>query len=102
LRKPYGARLFGVFALVQIGLKFPFGERRIGEFGRKAGPDRRGGANSRTHTPEQKIFKIARNVEAFGFTNRILARLRRFDPPFRVSAALTGQDPDLSQHAWSA
>src|SRR5258705_1207710 len=35
-RKPYGARLFGVFALVQIGFKFPFGERRIGEFGRKA------------------------------------------------------------------
>jgi hypothetical protein len=34
-RKPYGARLFGVFALVQIGFKFPFGERRIGEFGRK-------------------------------------------------------------------
>jgi hypothetical protein len=31
-RKPYGARLFGVFALVQIGFKFPFGERRIGEF----------------------------------------------------------------------
>jgi hypothetical protein len=29
-RKPYGARLFGVFALVQIGFKFPFGERRIG------------------------------------------------------------------------
>jgi len=28
--------------------------------------------NSRTHTPEQKISKIARNVEAFGFTNRIL------------------------------
>ena len=27
-RKPYGARLFGVFALVQIGFKFPFGERR--------------------------------------------------------------------------
>jgi hypothetical protein len=25
-RKPYGARLFGVFALVQIGFKFPFGE----------------------------------------------------------------------------
>src|ERR1700724_388676 len=35
-RKPYGARLFGVFALVQIGFKFPFGERRIGEFGRTA------------------------------------------------------------------
>ena len=30
-------------------------------------------SNSRTHTPEQKISKIARNVEAFGFTNRILA-----------------------------
>ena len=29
-------------------------------------------SNSRTHTPEQKISKIARNVEAFGFTNRIL------------------------------
>jgi hypothetical protein len=44
-RKPYGARLFGVFALVQIGFKFPFGERRIGEFGRKArdAPDRRAG-----------------------------------------------------------
>jgi hypothetical protein len=27
-RKPYGARLFGVFALVQIGFKFPFGEPR--------------------------------------------------------------------------
>ena len=27
-RKPYGARLFGVFALVQIGFKFPFGKRR--------------------------------------------------------------------------
>src|ERR1700724_3735631 len=42
-RKPYGARLFGVFALVQIGFKFPFGERRIGEFGRKDrdAPDRR-------------------------------------------------------------
>ena len=26
-RKPYGARLFGVFALVQIGFKFPFGEK---------------------------------------------------------------------------
>jgi hypothetical protein len=35
-RKPCGARLFGVFALVQIGFKFPFGQRRIGEFGRKA------------------------------------------------------------------
>src|SRR5712672_1271911 len=45
-RKPYGARLFGVFALVQIGFKFPFGERRIGEFGRKArdAPDRPAGA----------------------------------------------------------
>jgi CubicO group peptidase (beta-lactamase class C family) len=44
-RKPHGARLFGVFALVQIGFKFPFGERRIGEFGRKArdAPDRRAG-----------------------------------------------------------
>ena len=30
-------------------------------------------SNSRTNTPEQKISKIARNVEAFGFTNRILA-----------------------------
>jgi hypothetical protein len=29
-------------------------------------------SNSRTHTPEQKISKIARNVAAFGFTNRIL------------------------------
>jgi len=29
-------------------------------------------SNSRTHTPEQKISKIARNAEAFGFTNRIL------------------------------
>jgi hypothetical protein len=29
-------------------------------------------SNSRTHTPEQKISKIARTVEAFGFTNRIL------------------------------
>ena len=29
-------------------------------------------SNLRTHTPEQKISKIARNVEAFGFTNRIL------------------------------
>jgi hypothetical protein len=28
-------RLFGVFALVQVGFKFPFGERRIGEFGEK-------------------------------------------------------------------
>src|SRR5438067_11165712 len=27
-RKPYGARLFGVFALVQIGFKFPLGEPR--------------------------------------------------------------------------
>ena len=27
---------------------------------------------SRTHTPEQKISKIARNIEAFGFTKRIL------------------------------
>src|ERR1700731_5490215 len=45
-RKSYGARLFGVFALVQTGFKFPFGERRIGEFGRKArdAPDRRAGA----------------------------------------------------------
>src|SRR6202040_4249019 len=45
-RKPYGARLFGVFALVKIGFKFPFGERRIGEFGRRArdAPDRRAGA----------------------------------------------------------
>ena len=34
-RKPYGVRLFGVFALVQVGFKFPFGERRIGEFGGK-------------------------------------------------------------------
>src|SRR6202030_834514 len=44
-RKPYGARLFGVFALVQIGFKSPFGERRTGEFGRKArdAPDRRAG-----------------------------------------------------------
>ena len=25
-RKPYGVRLFGVFALVQVGFKFPFGE----------------------------------------------------------------------------
>ena len=29
-------------------------------------------SNSRTHTPKQKNSKIA-NVEAFGFTNRILA-----------------------------
>ena len=29
-------------------------------------------SNLRTHTPEQKISKIARNVEVFGFTNRIL------------------------------
>jgi hypothetical protein len=44
-RKPYGARLFRVFALVQIGFEFPFGERRIGEFGRKVrdAPDRRAG-----------------------------------------------------------
>src|SRR5580692_2627141 len=74
-RKPYGARLFGVFALVQIGFKFPFGERRIGEFGRKArdAADRRAGAifEQFTHA-EQKISKIARNVEAFWFTNRIL------------------------------
>src|SRR5437588_1972240 len=34
-RKPYGVRLFGVFALVLVGFKFPFGERRIGEFGGK-------------------------------------------------------------------
>src|SRR5204862_2415998 len=43
-RKPYGVRLFGVFALVQVGFKFPFGERRIGEFGGKdllAWPQRR-------------------------------------------------------------
>ena len=33
-------------------------------------------SNSRTHTPEQKISKIARNVEAFGFTNRILVAPR--------------------------
>jgi len=33
--------------------------------------------NSRTHTPEQKISKIARNVEAFGFTNRILRAQKR-------------------------
>jgi hypothetical protein len=70
-RKPYGARLFGVFALVQIGFKFPFGERRIGEFGRKARDAPIGAlvpyaSNSRTHTPEQKISNIARNVEAFG------------------------------------
>ena len=34
--KPYGARLLAFLRLVQIGFKFPFGERRIGEFGRKA------------------------------------------------------------------
>src|ERR1700724_3720185 len=35
-RKPYGARLFGVFALVQMGFKFPFGERRSEAHQRRA------------------------------------------------------------------
>jgi hypothetical protein len=60
-------------------LKFPFGERRIGEFGGKArdAPDRRAGAHmpaihARTRL-SKKFPKSRRNVEALGFTNRILA-----------------------------
>jgi len=34
-RKPYGARLFGVFALVQIGFKFPL--RRASRLGKGIG-----------------------------------------------------------------
>src|ERR1700680_2655020 len=34
-RKPYGARLFGVFALVQIGFKFPFGREPVAREGRR-------------------------------------------------------------------
>jgi hypothetical protein len=59
-RKPYGARLFGVFALVQI-FKFPFGERRIGEFGRKArdAPDRRAGVFREAQLPTSRATGIA-------------------------------------------